>query len=54
MEMLWDDLCARSDDLASPAWHGELLAEREKAIQRGDEQFEDWDFVKKEIRKRIT
>jgi len=54
MELLWDDLCARSDNLTSPAWHGELLADREKAIQRGDEQFEDWDFVKKEISKRIS
>jgi len=53
MEALWDDLCARSDDLMSPAWHGDLLAEREEAIQRGDERFEDWDLVKKEIRKRI-
>jgi hypothetical protein len=54
MESLWDDLRARAPDIASPDWHGEILGEREKAIERGDEQFEDWVTAKKNIKSRTS
>jgi hypothetical protein len=42
MELLWDSLCRDKEPLVSPAWHGEVLAAREAAIERGDAVFEDF------------
>ncbi|MFZ0257490.1 MAG: addiction module protein [Gammaproteobacteria bacterium] len=53
MESLWDDLCARAAQMPSPAWHGEVLAEREAALERGEEQFEDWETAKRKLDKDI-
>ena len=52
MESLWDDLCSREGGVPSPAWHGEVLADRAMAIERGVEIPEDWDSAKREIRKK--
>ena len=30
MEILWDDLCRQAEGRPSPAWHGEILRERER------------------------
>ena len=51
MEALWDDLSRHADEMEPPAWHGELLAEREAAVARGDEAFEDWETAKQRIEK---
>ena len=53
MESLWDDLCARAEQMPSPPWHGEVLAEREAALERGEEQFEDWETAKRKLDKDI-
>ena len=53
MESIWDDLCSRADSLASPAWHGEVLADRESALQGGDEEFIDWETAKQNIKKQL-
>lgn len=53
MESIWDDLCSRADKVASPPWHREILAERETAIQRGEDEFEDWESAKRDITKEI-
>mgnify|MGYP006266414529 CR=1 FL=1 len=53
MEAIWDDLSQHADEMPPPAWHGELLEEREAAIVRGDETFEDWDIAKQRIEKEI-
>ncbi len=49
MESLWDDLCARAGQVPSPAWHGDVLAERQAASQQGDAHFEDWEAAKQKI-----
>lgn len=54
MEMIWDDLCSRAEDLPSPAWHGEALAEIEASVERGETTFEDWETAKKKIRDKIS
>jgi hypothetical protein len=54
MESLWNDLCSRADDMVSPSWHGNILAEREHAVERGQEKFEDWDRAKRNIKKEIS
>jgi hypothetical protein len=53
MEALWDDLCRRAGALASPGWHGDVLADREAAIGRGDDEFEEWETAKQKIEKQI-
>ena len=53
MESLWDSLIHENMEMASPDWHGEVLAEREAAIERGEIQFEDWDTAKEKIRKQV-
>jgi Putative addiction module component len=50
MESLWDDLCRHADHVQSPAWHGDILAEREQNIRVGEASFENWDSAKKKIR----
>ena len=53
MESIWDDLCDRADSLASPAWHEELLADRESALQGGDDEVLDWETAKQNIKKQL-
>ncbi len=54
MEMLWDDLCRNARDIESPAWHGDILQQREEQLAQGKDSFQDWDQVKKDIRKSIS
>lgn len=54
MEAIWDDLSQHADEIPPPAWHGELLAEREATVARGDEVFEDWETAKQRIEKEIN
>ena len=32
MEAIWHDLTVRDSEFASPEWHGDVLAERDKAL----------------------
>ena len=50
MEMIWEDLSRNTKDLPPPPWHGDVLKSIESAIERGDESYEDWDIVKKQLR----
>ena len=36
METLWDSLCHDSEELESPVWHGEILADRKRRIESGE------------------
>ena len=54
MESLWEDLCSRADSMASPAWHGEALADREAAIDGGNDHFQDWEVAKQDIENTIS
>jgi hypothetical protein len=49
MEHLWDELCRHSDEVPSPAWHGDVLAQREQAVNEGKASFEDWETAKAKI-----
>ena len=53
MESLWQDLCEHPDDIESLAWHGEILAEREKALTDGKDSLIDWEMAKEEINKKL-
>ncbi len=49
MELIWDDLCHNADGIESPLWHGDVLSDREEAIQLGADEFIDWEVAKKNI-----
>jgi hypothetical protein len=50
MEALWQNLSASASELASPEWHGEILAERDRLMDSRVETFIDWDTAKKQLR----
>jgi hypothetical protein len=51
MEDLWADLSGK--EVASPSWHGEILAERERLIELGEEKFVDWETAKRHLREEL-
>ena len=53
MVNLSDSLLHVGEEKAPPDWHGQLLADREMAIERGEAGFEDWNTAKERIRKRL-
>lgn len=53
MESIWDDLCRNAGDITSPAWHKDVLEEREKNLKSGTDSFLDWEDAKRGIRKKI-
>lgn len=54
METIWDDLCQTAESIPSPSWHKDILDEREKAIENGEEEFIDWSAAKKQIQDKIS
>jgi hypothetical protein len=54
MEELWDDLRTRAENVPMPQWHKDLLDERERLIETGEAQFEDWETAKKRITERTS
>jgi len=54
MEELWADLSRDEAQFESPAWHGEVLRQREEAVKSGKETFIDWEVAKKQIRLHIA
>lgn len=54
MEELWEDLRLRADAVPIPQWHKDLLDERERLIETGQAQFDDWDVAKKRITERTS
>ena len=50
MEALWQNLSASTSAVASPGWHEEVLAERDRLIISGEERFIDWETAKKQLR----
>ena len=53
MEKLWDDLSRRPEDVPSPQWHGDVLAERIAAVRDGRTDFVQWNDAKKRLRERL-
>lgn len=54
MEMLWEDLSRRPENIPSPDWHEEVLRKREAALERGEEGIEDWEAAKRRIRSELA
>jgi len=53
MERLWDDLSRHPEDVPSPQWHGDVLAERMAAVRDGRTDFVNWDDAKRRLRERL-
>ncbi len=53
IEVLWDDLSRNPDDIPSPAWHGEVLAERQRLIKEGKDKFIPLEEFRKSIEKEL-
>ena len=53
MEALWVDLTRSEEEFSSPAWHADVLKVREERKNSGQEQYEDWEEAKKDLRKRL-
>jgi hypothetical protein len=53
MESLWDDLCENSDELVSPSWHKDVLADRDTRLAEGKEALLDWNAAKRRIQESI-
>ena len=49
MEALWENLSADPTGVESPAWHEEVLRERERKIASGEAKFIDWEKAKADI-----
>ncbi|MFM7514275.1 MAG: addiction module protein [Cyanobium sp.] len=50
MELLWADLSRNPEQLASPAWHGEVLRSRREQVLQGQASFQSWDAAIGELR----
>jgi hypothetical protein len=53
MEALWKDLSRADVNIKSPEWHGDVLAERDRLIESGEESFLDWEVAKKKLREEL-
>lgn len=52
MEALWANLSCNEQDFQPPAWHEQVLDEREQRVKFGQEQFVSWKDAKRELRDR--
>ena len=53
MEQLWEDLSRTPEQVPSPAWHGEVLAERERRVADGTARFLSLQEVLAAVRKTV-
>jgi hypothetical protein len=53
MEALWQDLSSDDSQVASPEWHGEVLAERDRLTASGEEKLLDWEVAKRQLREEL-
>ncbi len=50
MEAIWADLCRDEKHVESPAWHEQVLRERDAAVGEGRETPVDWEEAKRRLR----
>lgn len=52
MERLWEELSRQPENLPSPQWHGDILAERAAAVREGRTSFIPWEEAKRRLQER--
>lgn len=50
IDQIWADLSRNPEDIPIPAWHADVLREREQRLREGKTGFTDWDEAEREIR----
>ena len=50
MDQLWDSLIRDGDEIPSPDWHQEVLADRKARAQRGEAKFLTLDQLRSRLR----
>jgi len=53
MDLLWADISRRPADLPSPAWHRDVLDERQRLVSEGKLEFLDWNTAIGELREEL-
>ncbi len=53
LEAVWQNLSQNPDSFTSPAWHGQVLEERDKALERGESKLHDWSEAKQRLRQTL-
>lgn len=53
MEALWEDLSRTPEAIESPAWHKEILDERQQRVAEGKARYADWETAKADIRRQV-
>ncbi|HSB30394.1 MAG TPA: addiction module protein [Candidatus Sulfobium mesophilum] len=54
MEALWADLSRDEKKLKSPAWHENVIKDREQAFTSGKVTVSDWEQAKRRIKKKVS
>ncbi len=54
MEALWEDLSRTPEVIESPAWHREVLEDRQKRVAEGKARYADWETAKAKIRRKVS
>ena len=54
MEMLWADMIGNEKNLESPAWHEDILKDREAALDAGKITVSSWEEAKERIKKNVS
>ena len=54
MEMLWANMIGNEKKPESPAWHEEVLNDREAALDAGKITASNWEEAKERIKKNIS
>ncbi len=50
IETIWDDINHSENNFHSPAWHEQVLKERDARIVSGKDELLDWNFAKEKLR----
>ena len=53
MEALWQGFSKTDSGMGSIAWHGEVLAGRDRLTDSGKESFVDWEAAKARLREEL-
>lgn len=54
IEAIWESLARDCDALESPAWHREVLQERERQVEAGETDFISWEEAQENLRRRAA
>jgi hypothetical protein len=49
MEAIWESLCSKPSQVESPAWHADVLRDRERRLESGEATVSTWESAKKRL-----